>query len=115
MHQDTSQREFQLEDFEVENTQVCKGSQSTSLDRLLEDFSEVFQEPKALPPLRIHNHHINLKEESQPENLRPCKYLYVQKEEIEKIVNNMLVFGIIQPSNSLYAFPVLLVKKHDGS
>lgn len=73
----------------------------TKIDSLLGSFSKVVQEPKGLPPNRSHNHHINLKEGSQPVNLRPCKYPYVQKEEIEKIVNDMLASGIIQPNTPL--------------
>lgn len=56
-----------------------------------------------------HNHHINLENGSQLVNLRPYRYPYVQKEKIEKIVQDMLKSGVIQPNNSPYAFPVFLV------
>lgn len=85
------------------------------LSKVLDDFSGVFEEPKELPPMRIRDHHINLHEGSQPINLRPYKYPYVQNEEIEKIVEEMLRMGIIQNSNSPLAFQVLLVKKQDNS
>lgn len=48
-------------------------------------------------------------------NLRAYRYSHVQKTEIDKIVNEMLHSGIIQPSSSLFALPVLLVKKHDNT
>lgn len=85
------------------------------MKNLLQEFSQVFQEPKGLPPTRLQDHHIKLKEGNQPVNLRPYRYSYVQKEEIEKIVKEMLQNGTIQPSNSPYAFPILLVKKHDAN
>lgn len=88
-----------------------KNRDSSQLDSLLQNFSAVFKELQELPPNRTHN----LKEGSQLINLRPYRYHHVQKEEIEKIVNEMLVSGIIQQSTSPYAFPVLLVKKQDGT
>lgn len=83
------------------------------LQELLSSFSNVFKEPTSLPPEKSHDHHINLKDGSQPIHLRPYRYPYVQKSEIEKILAELLRTGLIQPSNSPFAFPVLLVKKHD--
>lgn len=37
------------------------------------------------------------------------------KEELEKLVDEMLTSGVIRPSTNLYSSPVLLVKKKDGS
>ena len=56
-----------------------------------------------------------LKEGTQPTNIRPYRYGYAQKMEIEKLVREMLLAGVIQPSTSPCSSPVLLVKKKDGS
>ena len=46
--------------------------------------------------------------------MRPYRYLCFQKEEIERIVKELLEFGGIKPSQSLFLSLVLLVRKPDG-
>ncbi|XP_027083512.2 uncharacterized protein [Coffea arabica] len=82
---------------------------------LLDQFKGVFAEPQGMPPRRSHDHSIPLKQGAIPFQVRPYRCPYVQKTEIERLVKEMLQMGIIQPSNSHFASPVLLVKKKDGS
>lgn len=82
---------------------------------ILQEFEDVFRVPDSLPPQRPIEHHINLKEGTNAINVRPYRYAYFQKDEIERQVNQMLSTGIIQPSSSPFSSPVLLVKKKDGS
>lgn len=83
---------------------------------LLEKFTDIFVEPSSLPPFRQHHDHkIVLREGSNPVNQRPYRYALHQKNEIDKIVEEMLLSGTIQPSSSPYASPVVLVKKKDST
>lgn len=76
-----------------------------------QQYEEIFSEPKSLPPSRARDHRIPLKPGTVPPNVRPYGYAYVQKNEIEKIVKELLESGSIQPSVSAFSSPVLLVKK----
>ncbi|KAL0361456.1 UNVERIFIED_CONTAM: Transposon Ty3-I Gag-Pol polyprotein [Sesamum radiatum] len=82
---------------------------------LLDSFKDVFQEPSDLPPQWDIEHRIILKPEAVPRKLPPYRYSYVQKGEIETIVEGMLKAGIIRNSQSPFGSPVLLVKKKDGT
>lgn len=68
------------------------------LQLILRQHQQVFEMPMGLPPLRTQQHHITLKQGSNPVNVRPYRYPQIQKEEIERMVSDMLTAGIIQPS-----------------
>ena len=53
---------------------------------LLKLYMDIFEEPKGLPPKRAIDHRILTMEGQKPIHVRPYKYGYVQKEEIEKPV-----------------------------
>lgn len=83
---------------------------------LLHNSEDLFEEPTDLPPSRRgFDHHIPLLEGSQPVNKRPYRYPSYHKTAIEKMIQEMLDKGIIQPSSSPYSAPVVLVGKKDGS
>ncbi|CAM8924213.1 unnamed protein product [Rhodiola kirilowii] len=89
---------------------------SSDLESLLSSYSDLFEEPAELPPLREgFNHSIPLVGDANPVNQRPYRYSTLQKTIIEKLVQEMLSKGHIQYSSSPYASPVVLVKKKDGS
>ena len=87
----------------------------SELTILLHNYSSVFSNPSGLPPPRSHDHHIPLLKGSPPVKVKPYRYPHSQKEEIEKLVKNMLREDIIQPSSSPFSSPIILVKKKDGS
>lgn len=82
---------------------------------MLNKFEDVFQDPKTLPPYRVFDHAITLLPDVAPVNSSPYRYSPLQKDEIERQVNEMIQAGIITPSISPFASPVLLVKKKDDT
>ena len=74
-----------------------------------------FETPIGVPPIHDHDHVIHLILGSFPPNIRPYRYLYVQKSEIEHMIAEMLEASIIQPSQSSFSAPAVLVHKKDGS
>lgn len=88
----------------------------TEMKQLLDEFQDIFDEPKSLPPFRKnHNHKIVLKEGSDPVNQKPYRYAVQQKNEIDKMIQELLQAGTVQPNSSPYASPVVLVKKKDNT
>jgi hypothetical protein len=98
------------------DVQTSKPSIPQDLQRIIDKHSKVFEDiPKGLPPTRNHDHEIHLIPGSVPPNIRPYRYPYTQKSEIERMVEEMLEAVIIRPSQSSYSAPVVMVFKKDSS
>ncbi|XP_031108696.1 uncharacterized protein LOC116013188 [Ipomoea triloba] len=85
------------------------------LTELIQEFQELFEEPKSQPPRREHDHSIPLIPGASPVNVRPYRYSFDQKNTIEEMVKEMLKTGVITESVSPFASPVLLVPKKDNT
>lgn len=81
------------------------------LEDILKQYEELFHEAKELPPSRRCDHAIIIKEGAQIPNIKPYRYPHQKNETIEGFVKDMMVEGLIWPSVSPYASPLLLVKK----
>ncbi|KZV31629.1 peroxidase 64 [Dorcoceras hygrometricum] len=92
-----------------------KGIYPSEVQKVINKYRLIFDKPQGLPPTRTQDHVINIKEGQGPVQVRPYRYAHRQKNEIEKLVAEMLAAGVIQPSSSPYSSPVILVKKKDGS
>ena len=85
-----------------------------ALCSIIAHYTIVFKTPHGLPLLRTTDHRIPLVSGTVPINVKPYRYPHFQKSEIERLVQEMLVEGVIQPSTSPFSSPILLVKKKDG-
>lgn len=97
------------------HAEVHQPTHPTNLQTILQHYSQVFSVPTELPPKRDHDHRIPLQQDSKPISVRPYRYPYYQKAEIEKLVKELLESGLIRTSNNPFSSPVLLVRKADGS
>jgi translation elongation factor EF-4 len=69
----------------------------------------------SLPPTQNHDHVIHLIPWSVLPNIRPYRYPYAQKSEIEHMVEEMLEVVIIRPSQSYYSASLVMVLKKEIS
>nr|GEU55879.1 putative mitochondrial protein [Tanacetum cinerariifolium] len=101
----------------LDDTQAEAVTTETSFDSagLLAEYEDVLNLQSGLLPSRDHEHSIMLKDGTTLISVTPYRYPHIQKNEIKKLVKEMLAAGVIHPSSSPYSSPVLLVKKKDGS
>lgn len=68
------------------NVEAQKEQEQTdkAIQEVLNQYVDVFVEPKSLPHIRALGHAIPLKPGSLPVSLRPYRYNYHQKDELEK-------------------------------
>jgi hypothetical protein len=86
------------------------------LQALISKHQMVFSTPQGLPPSRsVHDHSIPLVSGSLPPNIRSYRHPFSQKNEIEKMVQELLNACIIHSSTSPYSSPVVMVLKKEGS
>lgn len=84
------------------------------IEQLITRFASLFDPPNGLPPNRSHYHTIPLVQGATPFRIRPYRYNPAQKDEIERQVADLLSKGMIQPSCSPYASPIILARKKTG-
>jgi len=91
------------------------------IQALLDQHSNLFQEPKGLLQARAHDHKLPILLGQGPVSVRPHRYPFYKKIkknkkiEIEHQVAALLNFGVVRASTSPYSLLVQLVKKMMGS
>jgi hypothetical protein len=86
------------------------------IQALLYKHQMVFSTPQGLHPSHgVNDHSIPLVPESLPQNIRPYRHPFSQKNEIDKMVQELLNVDVIRPSMSPYSSPIVMVLKKEGS
>ena len=86
------------------------------LQALLSKHQMVFSTPQGLLPSHVvHDHSIPLVPGSLPSNIHLYRQPFSQKNEIEKMVQELLNAGVIHPSMSPYSYPIVMVLKKEFS
>ena len=89
-------------------------AQQRQLQQLLQDFKDAFATPgqpltrARLPAMRIETG------ETRPVSRRPYRLSHHESQEVERIVKDHIAAGIVRPSFSPWASPVILIKKKTG-
>jgi len=87
----------------------------SEMQHALNNHPQVFDKPNEHPTSRgKHDHRITLALGPQPLNVRPYRYPFSQKNEIEKIIKELLEASVIHPNISPCSSLVVMVLKKCG-
>eukprot|EP00731_Ephydatia_muelleri_P019301 Em0012g126a len=117
----TSPSEASPKDKDMLWDMVCKvGNHVSSAEKeklyyLLLEYSDVFSlSNDGLGRTSLSKHRINTGD-SLPVHIPPRRIPHARREEVRKLLQDMLAKGAIQPSDSPWSSPIVLVTKKDGS
>ena len=87
--------------------------QREQLKELIQSFSDIFKKQNGRTTML--RHQIKLASDAKPYNSPPYRYAPAKRQIIEQNIKEMTEQGIIEPSKSPWASPVVLAPKKDGS
>ncbi|KAJ9519372.1 hypothetical protein QJQ45_023170 [Haematococcus lacustris] len=85
-----------------------------ALNALLDEYADVFAPITSLPPERPVGHAIPLVPDARPSVVPQYRMSQEEHAELKKQVQDLLAKGMIEPSSSPFAAPILFVKKKSG-
>jgi hypothetical protein len=91
-------------------------SMHPDLQYIISKHQAIFSTPRGFTPsCCVHDHSIPLVPDSLPPNVFPYCYPFSQKNEIEKIMQDLIQVGFIHPITSPYSSPVVMLLKKEGN
>jgi hypothetical protein len=103
------------DDVENEAFQGCDTKLKSDLFEVVNQYDEMFKEPKGLPPKRGIQHEIQLQQDCPLPNIGMYRMSVMENAEIKKQIQELLDKGVIVPSSSPCGSPIVLVPKKDGT
>ena len=85
--------------------------QQQQLQELMEEFPAIFRETPGRTTLTEHEIHVG---DAAPIRQKPYRVPYSQRDVVKRELEEMMAAGVIQPSTSPWASPIVLVEKKDG-
>ncbi|KAJ9510841.1 hypothetical protein QJQ45_027743, partial [Haematococcus lacustris] len=92
----------------------CGSWSRPALNALLDEYADVFAPITSLPPERPVGHAIPLVPDARPSVVPQYRMSQEEHAELKKQVQDLLAKGMIEPSSSPFAAPILFVKKKSG-
>jgi len=86
--------------------------QKEEVTSLLSDFTDLFTDVPKVSNLGKHSIQVT---RSEPIRSKAYPLPFATREAVDKELDAMLASGVIEPSTTSYASPIVVVKKHDGS
>jgi hypothetical protein len=87
----------------------------SDLYEVVNQYDEMFKEPKGLPPKRGIQHEIQLQQDCPLPNIGMYRMSVMENVEIKKQIQDLLNKGVIVPSTSPCGSPIVLVPNKDGT
>jgi hypothetical protein len=103
------------DDIENEVLQGCDAKLKSDIYEVVNQYDEMFKEPKGLPPKRGIQHEIQLQQDCPLPNIGMYRMSVMENAEIKKQIQELLDKGVIVPSSSPCGSPIVLVPKKDGT
>ena len=85
--------------------------QQRQLQDIMAEFPRVFEAKPGCTSIIQHEIHVG---DTAPIRQRPYRIPYSRREAVKKELDEMLTSGVIRPSTSPWASPIVLVEKKDG-
>ena len=90
--------------------------QRNEVETLLTKYQNVFYDGGELPLVKVEiEHKIRLKGDSGPIAFHPRRLSREAEKEVRQEVNELIRMGVIRPSNSPWAAPIVCARRQDGS
>jgi hypothetical protein len=102
-------------DVENEAFQGCDAKLKSDLFEVVNQYDDMFKEPKGLPPKRGIQHEIQLQQDCPLPNIGMYRMSVMENAEIKKQIQELLDKGVIVSSSSPCGSPIVLVPKKDGT